>query len=34
LSLLFGPMFKKKIMDQLQKEFATLKELCERGASS
>jgi uncharacterized protein YndB with AHSA1/START domain len=34
LSLLIGPMFKKKIMDQLQKEFATLKELCEGGASS
>jgi hypothetical protein len=24
-----GPMFKKKIMEQLQKEFAKLKELCE-----
>lgn len=34
LSILIGPMFKKKIMDQLQKEFAKLKELCERGASS
>ena len=34
LSLLTGPMFKKKIMDQVQKEFATLKELCECGASS
>jgi uncharacterized protein YndB with AHSA1/START domain len=34
LSILIGPMFKKKIMDQLQKEFAELKELCECGASS
>jgi uncharacterized protein YndB with AHSA1/START domain len=34
LSILMGPMFKKKIMDQLQKEFAKLKELCECGASS
>lgn len=33
LSLLMGPMFKKKIMDQLQKEFAKLKELCERDAT-
>jgi uncharacterized protein YndB with AHSA1/START domain len=34
LSIFMGPMFKKKIMDQLQKEFATLKELCEHGTSS
>jgi len=31
--ILIGPAFKKKIMDQSQKEFAKLKELCERGAS-
>jgi carbon monoxide dehydrogenase subunit G len=30
MSVLFGPAFKKKIMAQAQKEFATLKELCER----
>jgi uncharacterized protein YndB with AHSA1/START domain len=29
LSILIGPMFKNKIMEQLQKEFAELKELCE-----
>lgn len=29
LGILMGPMFRKKIMDQLQKEFAKLKELCE-----
>lgn len=34
LSLFMGPTFKKKIMDQMKTEFATLKELCERGASS
>lgn len=32
-SILIGPAFKKKIVDQSQKEFAKLKELCERGAS-
>ena len=34
LSFLVWPMFKKKIMDQSQEEFAKLKELCERDASS
>ena len=32
-SILIGPVLKKKIMDQSRKEFAKLKELCERGAS-
>jgi len=34
LSFLIWPLFKKKIMGQSQQEFAKLKELCERGASS
>jgi len=34
LSILVGPMFKKKIRAQSQEEFARLKELCERGAAS
>jgi len=29
LSIIIRPVFKKKITEQLQKEFATLKELCE-----
>jgi len=32
LMLIMGPLFKKKTTDQLQKEFARLKELCENGA--
>lgn len=32
LSILIGPSFKKKIMSQLQSEFAKLKELCEQDA--
>jgi hypothetical protein len=34
LSILVGPMLKKKLVEQSQKEFARLKELCERGALS
>jgi uncharacterized protein YndB with AHSA1/START domain len=30
LSILVGPAFKKKIMEQAQSEFAKLKELCEQ----
>jgi uncharacterized protein YndB with AHSA1/START domain len=33
LSILIRPIFKKKILGQLHKEFARLKELCERDAS-
>jgi hypothetical protein len=32
VSILIGPAFKKKVMDQSRREFAELKELCERGA--
>ena len=32
LSVLIGPVLKKQIVGQLQKEFARLRELCERGA--
>ena len=34
VSILIGPVLKKKIMNQSQKEFAALKELCERSAPS
>ena len=32
LMLVMRPLFKKKTMDQLKKEFAKLKDLCETGA--
>ena len=34
MSVLLGPAFKKKIMAQAQREFAVLKELCERDNQS
>ena len=33
VSLLLGPMIKKKILAQLKREFAELKKLCEQDAS-
>jgi uncharacterized protein YndB with AHSA1/START domain len=33
LSIFLGPFFKKKIISQAQREFAKLKELCERDVS-
>jgi len=29
-----GPVFKKKMLEQARREFATLKELCERGLTT
>ena len=34
MSVLLGPVFKKKLTEQTSKEFAKLKELCERGAAT
>lgn len=34
MSLLMEPMFKKKLAEQTSKEFARLKDLCERGATT
>ena len=34
LMLIMGSLFKKKTMDHLKREFATLKELCEAGTDS
>jgi uncharacterized protein YndB with AHSA1/START domain len=31
MGFIYRPVFRKKTMDQLKREFATLKELCERG---
>lgn len=33
MSIVMGPMFKKKLVEQVRREFANLKELCERGAT-
>lgn len=32
MSIVMAPIFKKKVMEQVRREFAKLKELCERGA--
>ncbi len=34
MSIVMGPMFKKKLVEQVRREFANLKELCERGTTS
>jgi len=33
VSIVMGPVFKKKLVEQVSQEFANLKELCERGAT-
>lgn len=30
MSIVMGPIFKKKLLEQVRREFANLKELCER----
>jgi hypothetical protein len=33
VSIVMGPVFKKKLVEQVSQEFANLKALCERGAT-
>jgi len=33
VSIVMGPVFKKKLVEQVSQEFANLKQLCERGAT-
>lgn len=34
VSIVMGPLFRKKLLEQVRREFATLKELCERGVTT